>query len=72
MFEVLSIVMPFSIPIVAIVAFFLYKQTKVKHEILKDQIKLEQLKQENYLIETEKMKLELEKMRLENNPVDKL
>lgn len=72
MIEFFVIFMTFSVPIIAIVAVFLNKQTKLKHGILQDQIKLEKLKQENYLLETEKMKLELEKMRIENNPHDRI
>lgn len=33
--------------------------------MLKDEIKLEKLKQENYLLETEKMKLEIDRMKLD-------
>lgn len=72
MYETFAIIMPFAIPIVAIITYFLHKQTKLKQDMVKDQIKLEKLKQENYLLETEKMKLELEKIRIENNPHDKI
>ncbi|CRK82623.1 hypothetical protein [Neobacillus massiliamazoniensis] len=54
-----------TIPIIAILTDHFGKQNKIKHEMIKDQLELEKLKQENYLIETEKMKLELEKIRLE-------
>jgi len=56
-----AVIMIFGIPIVAIVTTHLQKQSKIKAEMLKDQLELEKLKHENYLIETEKMKLELEK-----------
>jgi hypothetical protein len=59
------------IPIVAILTSHFEKQTKLKAGMVKDQLELERLKHENYLIETEKMRLELEKMRLEE-PKDNL
>ena len=58
----IAVVMVFSIPITAILTSHFRKQTKLKHSFIKDQVKLEQLKQENYLLETEKLKLELKKM----------
>jgi len=57
-----AVVLIFSIPILGIITSHYQKQTKLKHNFIKDQIKLEQLKQENYLLETEKLKLELMKM----------
>lgn len=65
----ISVIMVFSIPIVAIVTTHLRKQSIIKREMLKDEIELEKVKQQNYLLETEKMKLELEKMRL-NQPIE--
>ena len=55
--------MIFSIPIIAIVTSHYRKQTKIKHEILRDEIELEKIKHENYIIETEKIKLKIEQMR---------
>ncbi|MBL4953183.1 hypothetical protein RCG24_17695 [Neobacillus sp. OS1-32] len=66
-----AIVMTFGIPMVAILGGFSIKKTKIKAGMVKDQLELERLKHENYLIETEKMRLELEKMRLEE-PKDNL
>jgi len=60
-----AVTMIFSIPILAIVTQHFQKQTKLKHNMIKDQLKLEQLKQENFLIETEKLKLELQQMERE-------
>lgn len=57
--------MIFSIPIIAIITSHLQKQSKIKIDILKDELALEKLKHENYLIETEKLKLELEKMKVD-------
>lgn len=36
--------------------------------MLEDQLKLEQMKHENFVLETEKMKLELQKMELNSPP----
>jgi hypothetical protein len=62
---IVGIIMVFSIPIVAILTSHSASQNKLKHKMLQDQLELERLKHENYLIETEKMRLELEKMRIE-------
>ena len=66
-----AVVMVFGIPIVAILTGYFTKQTKLKAEMVKDQLELEKLRHQNYLIETEKMRLELEKMQLES-PKDNL
>ncbi|WP_066389607.1 hypothetical protein [Neobacillus mesonae] len=66
-----AIVMTLGIPITAILTFHFQKQTKLKVGMVKDQLELEKLKHENYLIETEKMRLELEKMKLDS-PKDNL
>ncbi|WP_075981861.1 hypothetical protein [Bacillus massilinigeriensis] len=66
-----AVIMIFSIPIIAIITDHLQAQSKLKHQIIKDQLELEKLKQENYLIETEKMRLELEKM-TQDSPKDKI
>lgn len=56
--------MIFSMPIIAIVTDHFQQQTKLKHKMIKDELELEKLKHENYLIETQKMRLELEQMKL--------
>jgi len=61
-----AVIMVFSIPIIAILTNHYQKLTKVKRDMLKDEIELEKLKYQNYLIETEKMKIELEKMKLQD------
>lgn len=66
----IAVVMIFSIPIIAILTDHFGKQNKIKQQMIQDQLELEKLKHQNYLIETEKMRLELEKMRLEE-PKDK-
>ena len=67
MLGTVTVVMIFSIPIVAIVTEHFQQQSKIKHNMLKDEIELEKLKHENYLIETEKLRLELDQMKL-NSP----
>ncbi len=63
-------VMIFSIPIVAIITDHMQARAKIKGEFIKDQLELEKLKHENYLIETEKLKLELERMQIETSKDD--
>jgi hypothetical protein len=64
----ITIIMVFSIPLVAIVTSHYQKVAKIKHSMIKEEIELERLKHENYLLETEKMKLELMKI---ESPLDK-
>lgn len=63
----IAVIMVFSIPIIAIVTDHFQKQTKLKQKMIQDELQLEKLKQENFLIETEKMRLELEQMQLEQS-----
>ncbi|WP_121612127.1 hypothetical protein [Mesobacillus foraminis] len=63
----IAVIMVFSIPIVAIMTSHFQKQAVIKRDMLKDQLVLEKIKQENYLIETEKMRLELEQMKRGQN-----
>jgi hypothetical protein len=60
----ITVIMIFSIPIIAIVTGHFQSQTKLKHKMLKDELELERLKHENFGIETQKMRLELEQMKL--------
>ncbi len=62
-----AIVMIFSIPLVAIVTEHFQKQSKIKRDMLKDELELEKLKHENYLIETQKLRLELEHMQIKDS-----
>ncbi|MGG3798033.1 hypothetical protein [Metabacillus fastidiosus] len=56
----------FSIPIIAILTDASRRKAKLQLQIVEKEIELEKLKNENFLIETEKMKVELEKLKLEN------
>ncbi len=67
MIGLVAVVLIFSIPIIAIVTSHFEKQAKLNREMLKDQIELEKLKQENFIMETEKLRLELDKMEQNNN-----
>jgi len=60
----IAVIMVFGIPITAILTNHFQKQSKIKANMLKDELELEKLRHENYLIETEKMKLELEKIKI--------
>ena len=55
-----AVVMVFSIPLSAIWTTHLRKSQKMKGEYLKEQMELEKLKYNNFLIETEKLRLELQ------------
>lgn len=57
-----------TVPVTRLITDHLQKMSKIKGELVREEIELEQLKQQNYIIETEKMKLELEKMRIEYTP----
>ncbi|CAI9385669.1 hypothetical protein ACTNDN_23300 [Niallia sp. HCP3S3_B10] len=61
MITVIIVLTVFSIPLAGIITTHLEKQTKLNHAMLKDQLELERLKHENFLLETNKMKLEVEK-----------
>ncbi|WP_453993721.1 hypothetical protein [Bacillus nitroreducens] len=63
---IIAVVMVFSIPLVAIVTSHFQTQSKYKHKMLQDELELEKLKHENYLLETEKMRAELELMKLQS------
>lgn len=60
---IVAIVM--TVPITAIVTDHNRRVVKLKAEFIRDEIELEKLKQQNFIVETEKMKLELERMKLD-------
>lgn len=57
-----------AVPITEVITKYKERTLKIKAEIIREEIALEKLKQQNFIIETEKMKLELEKMRLAYTP----
>jgi len=54
-----------SVPIIAIITDHQRRIVKIKGEFMRDEIELEKLKQQNFIMETEKMKIELEQMKLD-------
>lgn len=67
MTSLVTVIMIFSIPIIGIITEAFNKNTKLKHKMLKDELELEKLKQDNFILETEKMRIELEQMKQQNN-----
>jgi anionic cell wall polymer biosynthesis LytR-Cps2A-Psr (LCP) family protein len=65
MFGIITVVLIFSIPIIAIPTSHFEKQSKNKHKMLQVELELEKLKHENFLMETEKIRLELDQMKYE-------
>lgn len=65
-----AIIMIFMIPIIAIVTEHSKQKAKIHLETVKEEVRLEELKNQNFLLETEKMKLELEKMSLDDGKQD--
>ena len=68
---ILIVAIVMSIPITGIITDHKRRVIKLKSEIIHEEIELEKLKQQNFIIETEKMKLELEHMRLDYTSEDK-
>lgn len=67
----IAVIMVFSIPIIAILTSHFQKQSKIRFKIVQQELELEKLKHQNFLMETERMKLELEKMKLDE-PKEKI
>lgn len=66
MIYVLGIVMcVMAVPITAIITESKRKSLTIQAQIIKEEIELEKLKQQNFVLETEKMKIELEQMKLD-------
>ena len=61
-----AVILTFAIPLYAIFRGFNQSDEKVQLKKLKEQTKLEQIKQENYLLENESMRIELDKIKKEN------
>jgi hypothetical protein len=62
-----AVVLIFSIPITAIITNHFQKLAKFKQGRLKEELQLESLKHENFLLETEKLRLELQIMQKKND-----
>ncbi|MED4037171.1 hypothetical protein [Niallia taxi] len=65
-----AVIMIFAIPIIAIISEHSKDKLRLKRKMLQDEIALEKLKHENFLLETNKMKLEVEKLEIENQKFD--
>ena len=65
-----AVIMIFLIPIIAIVTEHSKQRAKIHLDTVKEEVRLEELKNQNFLLETEKMKLELEKLSLEDKQQD--
>ncbi|WP_044337232.1 hypothetical protein [Rossellomorea aquimaris] len=63
----IAVIMIFSIPILGIITDHFQKQSKLKQKMIEDQLELEKLKHENFVIETQKMRLELEQMKIQDH-----
>ncbi|MGM0827385.1 MAG: hypothetical protein ACQEU4_04080 [Bacillota bacterium] len=63
----IAVIMIFSIPILGIITDHFQKQSKLKQKMIEDQLELEKLKHENFVIETQKMRLELEQLKLQDH-----
>lgn len=61
---IIAVIMIFSIPILGIITSHLKDSQKIKASMLKDELELEKLKYDNFIVETEKMRLELENMKV--------
>ena len=62
----IAVIMIFSIPLAGIITSHLQTQAKLKNKRIENELELEKLKHENFVIETQKMRFELEKMKLED------
>lgn len=61
-----AVVLVFCIPITAIITNHFQKLAKLKQGRIKEELQLESLKHENFLLETEKLRLELQIMQKKN------
>lgn len=61
------VILIFSVPIIKVVTKHLETKEQIKGERVKNELELEKLKYDNFVVETEKMKLELEQIRLESS-----
>lgn len=61
-----AVILTFAVPLYAIFRGYNQSDEKMQLKKLKEQTKLEQIKQENYLLENESMRIELERIKKEN------
>ncbi|UII58203.1 hypothetical protein LS684_21540 (plasmid) [Cytobacillus spongiae] len=63
----IAVIMIFSIPLLGIITDHFQKQSKMKQKMIEDQLELERLKHDNFVIETQKLRLELEQMNVKDS-----
>ena len=57
-----------GVPITKLITSHLEERQRIKASVIKDQLELERIKNDNFIMETEKMRLELERMKLQSPP----
>ena len=57
---VIVCVLIFSVPLFKIVTSHLQKTQEIKRDMIRDQVELEKWRNENFILETEKLRLELD------------
>lgn len=62
-----AVILTFTIPIYAIYRGYNQSDDKMELKKMKEQRRLEEIKQENYLLENESMRIELDRIRKENS-----
>ncbi|MEI4768287.1 hypothetical protein WAX74_01285 [Psychrobacillus sp. FJAT-51614] len=62
----IAVILIFSVPIIKLITTHFENKEQIKGARVKDELELEKLKYENFVIETEKMRLQLEQMRIES------
>ena len=61
-----AVILTFTVPLYAIYRGYNQSDDKMELKKMKEQRRLEEIKQENYLLENESMRIELEKIKKEN------
>ncbi|HBV23735.1 MAG TPA: hypothetical protein DEB42_08140 [Jeotgalicoccus sp.] len=61
-----AVILTFTIPLYAIYRGYNQSDDKMELKKMKEQRRLEEIKQENYLLENESMRIELDKIKKEN------
>ncbi|WP_035785138.1 hypothetical protein [Jeotgalicoccus psychrophilus] len=61
-----AVILTFTIPLYAIYRGYNQSDDKMELKKIKEQRRLEEIKQENYLLENESMRIELDKIKKEN------
>ncbi|KQL35787.1 hypothetical protein [Psychrobacillus sp. FJAT-21963] len=62
----IAVILIFSVPIIKLITTHFENKEQIKGTRVKDELELEKLKYDNFVIETEKMRLQLEQMRIDS------